>query len=708
VRKAFYAAAFSWLFFRAGIAAAENSIETVQVTATRLPESVGDVPADVSIITGEELRERQAHDLSTALALTAGVEAPPGGDAGPSSAVPSFWGLHEFDAFLLVVDGVPWGGAFNPTIPALDFNDVQRIEVLKGSAPVAFGATSFIGVVQLLHYPAGEAANQVEVAYGNRDSWRAGGSIALPEWGDWRHSFAADWEERGFADKRESLEKGHFLYRGETPLGPGTLRLDADISLVHDVPPSPIVRECDELTDLTPINANYNPANAKVDENRYHASLGYVLPTLWGEWSTLVSFAHSDIRDVRGFLRDDLTDDGDPNADSADKHRQVNDVYADTHVTHRLTENAEMVLGADLLYGLGRQSSANGEYFVPLSGLVLPPPTTAIHVDETNTIRDKRAFGGQYAEVDWRPRPALDLLAGLRLNETFEDKGSGHFDGFDSADNEFARDESTTTRLSGMIGASYGAWKEGADEAVIYADYRNAFKPAAIDFGFEFEPDVLNPETANSYEVGIKGALAGGRLTYSAEAFLLNFSNLVVATTNENGEPELVNAGGERLKGVELETRFLLAPDLSLAANIAWHDARFTNFVLGEEGDAGGGEEIGAPQEEPVNVSGNQLTLAPHILASAGLLYTPAQGFHGSAVVNFVGRRFLDEENEAPTPSYTTLDITAGYRFGRYDIAFAGTNLADERPPVTQSEFGSSSYYLLPARTLWIQLSAAL
>jgi iron complex outermembrane receptor protein len=694
--------------FAATAAHAQNDVETVQVTATRLPESVGDVPADISILPGAELRERQAHDLSTALALTAGVEAPAGGDAGPSSAVPSFWGLHEFDAFLLVVDGVPWGGAFNPVIPALDFNDVQRIEVLKGSAPVAFGATSFVGVVQVLHYPAGEAANRVEVAYGNHDSWRAGGSMVLPEWQDWRHSFAADWEERGFADKRESLEEGHFLYRAETALGPGTFRFDADISLIHDVPPSPIVREGDKLTALTPINANYNPANAKVDENRYHASLGYVQPTSWGEWSTLLSFAHSDIRDVRGFLRNDLTDDGNPNADSADKHRQIQDVYADTHLAHRLTENAEMVLGADLLYGLGRQSSANGEYFVPLSGLVLAPPTTAIHVDETNTIRDKRMFGGQYVEFDWQPLPALDVLAGLRLNETLEDKSSAHFDGFDSADNEFAREERSKTRLSGMAGASYRTWKDGADEVVVYADYRNAFKPAAIDFGFEFEPDVLEPETADSYEMGTKGTLAGGRLTYNAGAFLLNFSNLLIATTNENGEPELVNAGGERLKGVELETRFLLMPDLSLAGNLAWHDARFTHFTLGAEGQEGAsGEEIRAPQDEPVDVSGNQLTLAPHILASAGLFYTPPQGFHGSAVANFVGRRFLDEENKAPAPSYATLDITAGYRFGRWDVAFAATNLTDERPPVTQSEFGNSSYYLLPGRSFWLQLAAA-
>ena len=64
-------------------------------------------------------------------------------------------------------------------------------------------------------------------------------------------------------------------------------------------------------------------------------------------------------------------------------------------------------------------------------------PTTRIHVDETNTIRDKRVFGGQYAELDWRPLPEFDVLGGLRLNETFEDKASGHFDGFDPADDEF-------------------------------------------------------------------------------------------------------------------------------------------------------------------------------------------------------------------------------------------------------------------------------
>src|SRR5580704_6024864 len=180
-------------------------LSSVVVTATRIPETADRVPAAISVISADELRARGASDMATALSLVPGVEAPAGGDAGPSSAVPSFWGLHEFDAFLLVVDGVPWGGAFNPMITTLDMNDVQRIEVLKGSAPVMFGATSFVGVVQELHYPAGQAANEVDVAYGNYGSARGQASFVLPQIGDYRQSLAIDGESLGFADKREQV-----------------------------------------------------------------------------------------------------------------------------------------------------------------------------------------------------------------------------------------------------------------------------------------------------------------------------------------------------------------------------------------------------------------------------------------------------------------------------------------------------------------------
>src|SRR6516162_5337646 len=195
------------------------------VTATRIPEPIDRIPTTLSVVSGDELRARDAQDLASALSLVSGVEAPAGGDAGPSSAVPSFWGLHEFDAFLLVMDEVPWGGAFNPAITSLNFNDVERIEVLKGAAPVMYGATSFVGVVHALHYPAGEASNSADLALGNYGSARGSAAFALPGWDGYRHTLAADGESIGFADKRENVSSGSLLYRGALNLGAGELRL---------------------------------------------------------------------------------------------------------------------------------------------------------------------------------------------------------------------------------------------------------------------------------------------------------------------------------------------------------------------------------------------------------------------------------------------------------------------------------------------------
>ncbi len=93
--------------------------QKVEVVATRLPESPDEVPAAIEVLTGDDLKSLGATTLEDALALAAGVEIAPGGDAGPAGSVPEFWGLREFDAFLLVVDDVPWGGAFNPALTSL-------------------------------------------------------------------------------------------------------------------------------------------------------------------------------------------------------------------------------------------------------------------------------------------------------------------------------------------------------------------------------------------------------------------------------------------------------------------------------------------------------------------------------------------------------------------------------------------------------------
>ncbi len=660
----------------------------VVVTATKVPEPAAQVPADISVIGSDELVSRGVSNMASALSLVPGVEAPAGGDAGPSSAVPSFWGLHEFDAFLLVVDGAPWGGAFNPMIATFDLNDVQRIEVLKGSAPVMFGATSFVGVVQALHYPAGEASNQVDIAYGNHDAWSGSASIALPQSGAYKQSFAIDGQNLGFSDKREVVSNGQALYRGALNLEHATLTVDANLSIVRDKPPSPVLRVGTGLTSVTPIDANFNPADARIDQDQYHLAVGYTRNTGWGEWSSLVSTTHSNITDIRAFLHPDLSGD----ADTQNQNRRIDDDYFDTHLTHHFGADTTLVLGADALHGHGTQTTlnVNSAYNVPLDGSVRPPPTSALPVNEIGMLNDRRNFLGQYAQLDWKPNDQWDVVAGLRLNETFENKLSSDLADPDPLVSESAR--RTVAKPAETLGVSDRVWRNGADEVVIYADYRNAFKPAALDFGPDYQPGVLLPETAQSFEGGLKGATIHGRLTWQGELFLQNFKNLVVSS--DSGA--LVNAAGEKLKGAEFEARYQVTPVLALAGNLAYHDAHFTQYLFADPSGIG------------VNVAGRALPLSPHVLASAGILYTPKSGFYSTAVANYVGRRYLDEENTAIVGGYTTFAATFGYRFDRYAVSLEGTNLTNRRPPVTSSEFGSESFYLLNGRAAWVKLSYCL
>jgi outer membrane receptor protein involved in Fe transport len=330
--------------------------------------------------------------------------------------------------------------------------------------------------------------------------------------------------------------------------------------------------------------------------------------------------------------------------------------------------------------------NGNSAYTVPLNGSVLPPPTTSLPANEIGTIDDRRVFAGQYAQLDWKPDSRWDFLGGIRLNEAYEHKNSSDLI---LPPPQFASESVSKTmiRPSETIGASFRVRALEKDETVIYADFRNAFKPSALDFGPDYTPDLLSPETAQSYEAGLKGAAVDGRLTYQAELFLMNFNNLVVATSTG----ALANAAKEKLKGVEVETRYQIAPEFALAANASYHDARFTQYLFFDGVSS-------------VNVAGRQLPLSPYGLVSAGILYTPRHGFGSTVVANYVGRRFLDEENAAPVGGYTRLDATVTFGFERYRITLEGTNLTDQRPPVSASEFGSQSFYLLPARVLWLRV----
>jgi iron complex outermembrane receptor protein len=677
--------------------AAAVPVAEVQITATRVSEAIDYVPASLTVIRGEDLRRLGGADLRTALATVAGVDAPAGGDTGPAGSVPSLWGLHEFDAFLLVVDGVPWGGAFNPAVPTLDLNDVERIEIMKGAAPVMFGATSFVGVIHVIRYPAGESANELSVAGGSRSSAAGSLSTALPLIGSYRHSVLLDGDRTRLSGRDQGFDRVHGLYRAAAPLLGGKAGVDLEYVAQTQLPTSPVLREGTSLTTLTPLDGNFNPADSGIVEHRTHVAMSFDEALREGEWRTLLSYTGSTTHDVRGFLRPQLAIGADGNnADGFNQDRRLRELYFDTFVSVALSGSLGLTTGLDWLWGDGRQQSRNFAYSAPLDGGAAPPSISR-HIDEINGLYDRREFGGLYAQLDWKPRDRFGILGGLRLNDTHEHQVATHADTADPANDRYFTASQNHLRVSGDLGATLRIWgaADGPQHGILFAQYCNTFKPAAIDFGPDVNGAILHPENADAYQGGLRVKTLAGAVDWEIAAFKLDFANLVVNQTAASGAPVMVNAGRERFAGAETELRWHAAPGTVLTAAYSYHDTRFGNTMTIESGT-------------PVQLDGRQLNLSPHNIAALGLQVSGAGGWQLATQAAYVGRRFLDRLNTAAAGGYVTLDARLGWRLGQYTMAVQGQNLTDRREPVTASEFGDQSYYLLPARLLMLSVAADL
>ena len=656
--------------------------ERVEVVATRLPEVPSEVPAAIEVFTASELHQLGVVRLGDALALATGVDVTPGGDAGPAGSVPEFLGLREFDAFLLVVDGVPWGGAFNPALTTMSLVDVERIEILRGPAPVTYGATSFVGVIHIVHRQASAKDRTLALRGGAYGSGGAAFSFKLPSV-SWDSRLAVDFEREGFKDDRTSYVRGHALWRNTRGWGKGHLWFNADLNWLDQNPASPSPREGGTLSPLVPVDANHNPDGAFINDRRFSFMVGFDRPLGSATWTTIGSVSHLSNEAFRGFLQ--TLDNVPGNARGLRADISTFDLYVDSHGAWSVKPDVTLVAGGDFLHGNGSADGADFTYTAPLDGSSAPVVTEPSELDIH--ISDRREFAGAYASAEWRPRPRLRIDGGLRLNLTFEEREGD--EGQQASAEEEAGHTQSNARLSGAAGAMWTAWEQGADRLGIYAAYRNTFKPAAVDFGIgEAEQvggeTILDPETAQHYEIGMKARLANGRVLTDAEWFLMDFRNLVIAQV-VNGLPALANVGTERFKGFEAGATFVLPSHINGRATYAFHDARFRDYLTEFDG-------------EPTQLAGKRLEMSPRHLASGGLFYSPDAGVTGGFEVKIVGSRYLNKRNTALADAFATLDINGGFRTGHWDLRVFGRNLTDQRDPSAESELGDAQYYRMPSR----------
>jgi outer membrane receptor protein involved in Fe transport len=669
----------------------ESRIDVVQITATRFGEAVQEVPISMSVVTHDELVARGANDLRTALALVGGAAVAPGGDAGPAGAVPALLGVREADDFLLLFDGVPAGGAYTSPFETISLTNVERIEVLRGPAPVYYGTTAFAGTINVIHFKAGTAAPELTLSGGSHGSVAASGARALST-GPVKQSLALELSHDRYPDPRAGVDRALAGYRLAAPLGGGDLRFDFNFQLLKQKPASPTpVGEDGHLTDALGPDFNQNPGDARIDTQREQFVLGWGRRLAFGQWDTTASWTITHVNAVQGFLADDALDPGasqDENALGTGQSRYLHDLFFDTHVTGRPAGWIDLTCGLNEIRGRADQSSLSYEYGVPLDGS-LPQPLATGDPQDQAFLRDRRSFFGVYAQSRLRFTPDISMLAGLRWNHTSETRDTLSGDAADEQDDLTPLSQSQhVARLNGSLGALWEVWRDRSgdlDDVALYANVGNTFQPAQVDFGIEAATDpLLQPETQRSLTFGVKADGDDGRWDFDLGAFFVDFDNQPVTSTVD-GAPVLRSGGRERYQGVEAEASFRPLRGLTLVAHATYGESRYREYTTLIDG-------------APTSLDGLLLPLNPKMRAGAGVVYAPDRGLGFSVTANYTGSRYLDALNQVKVGGFTVLDASIGYRFDTITLTLAGSNLGDRRDALLPSELGEGQIYRMPAR----------
>lgn len=159
---------------------------TVQVTASRVAETVDETLADVSIILRDDIEASVARDVPELLRLMAGVDLYRTG--GPGAQTSIFLRGSNSNQVLVLIDGVRAGAATTGAyaFEHLPLGAVERIEIVRGPRASYWGSDAIGGVIQI--FTRRLDAPRVALGYGSAED--AAGSAGFGRW-DGANGFSA-------------------------------------------------------------------------------------------------------------------------------------------------------------------------------------------------------------------------------------------------------------------------------------------------------------------------------------------------------------------------------------------------------------------------------------------------------------------------------------------------------------------------------------
>ncbi|MDB5747168.1 MAG: TonB-dependent receptor [Massilia sp.] len=186
-----------------------TSIDTVVVTATRMPQRAADLIAQTTVIHAEEIARSGAGSVADLLQRQGGIEIARNGSAGASTSV--FLRGANSNQVVVLLDGVRIGSSTSGAASwnAIPLEAIDRIEVVYGPLGTLYGADAIGGVIQIFTRKGDAGLAATAAAGAGSDATRqasahlSGGGHAV------RYAFGAGHEE---SDGFPATKPGAFGY----------------------------------------------------------------------------------------------------------------------------------------------------------------------------------------------------------------------------------------------------------------------------------------------------------------------------------------------------------------------------------------------------------------------------------------------------------------------------------------------------------------
>ncbi|MGY2574093.1 TonB-dependent receptor [Vibrio sp. C8] len=217
MNKSLLAVAVASLFSHTSFSYAQEATadETIVVTAkSDNVNSISDIPANIFVIDQDDIKRSGASSLTSLLRGRAGIQVSDT-NSGASLSMRGFSGSQAMHTTLVLVDGrklnKPDQSA--PQLSSILLSQIERIEILSGSAGVLYGDQAVGGVINIITKKDVESHGEVSGSVGNNDSYAGSVFVSNQLNDDWSISVSASQDNSDNYRDHNTRETGNVLGR---------------------------------------------------------------------------------------------------------------------------------------------------------------------------------------------------------------------------------------------------------------------------------------------------------------------------------------------------------------------------------------------------------------------------------------------------------------------------------------------------------------